>query len=79
MCESSCTTGLRNVFQNPLDRRTRSWTLDLTTFWPSLFSTSPLTLPKAETKPSYAGIKSQVSDTHKVVHISIDKDEQKRI
>ncbi|XP_050146008.1 uncharacterized protein LOC126621525 isoform X3 [Malus sylvestris] len=33
MCESSCTTSLRNVFQNPLDRRTRSWTLDLTTFW----------------------------------------------
>ncbi|TQD85322.1 hypothetical protein C1H46_029121 [Malus baccata] len=46
---------------------------------PSLFSTSPLALPKAETKPTYAGIKSQVSDTHRVVHISIDKDEQKRI
>ncbi|CAN6715940.1 unnamed protein product [Malus baccata var. baccata] len=33
MCESSCTTSLRNVFLNPLDRRTRSWTLYLTTFW----------------------------------------------
>ncbi|TQD85344.1 hypothetical protein C1H46_029086, partial [Malus baccata] len=32
---------------------------------PSLFSTSPLALPKAETKPTYAGIKSQVSDTHR--------------
>ncbi|XP_070664854.1 uncharacterized protein [Malus domestica] len=40
MCESSCTTGLRNVFQNPLDRRTRSWTLDLTTFWRPFISSS---------------------------------------
>ncbi|KAB2599440.1 hypothetical protein D8674_009711 [Pyrus ussuriensis x Pyrus communis] len=32
---------------------------------PSLFSTAPLALPKAETKPSYAEIKSQVSDTHR--------------